>query len=95
MQFEWDPDKAAANIAKHKRVSFETAKKAFSDRNRVEGYQRRGGEDRWKMIGAAGDQILAIIYTEREVEGSDELVIRIISARKAEKDERKTYQKQR
>jgi hypothetical protein len=95
LQFEWDPAKAASNIAKHERISFETAKKAFSVRNRVERPQRRGGEDRWKMIGAAGDQLLAIIYAERDVEGSDELVVRIISARKATKNERKTYQKQR
>jgi uncharacterized protein len=90
MQFEWDPAKAASNIAKHG-VSFETAKKAISDGNRVERYQRQGGEDRWKMIGAAGDQLLAVIYTERDDEESDELVIRIISARKATKRERKTY----
>ncbi len=94
MQFEWDPDKAASNIEKHG-VSFETAKKAFSDRNRVERFQRQGGEDRWKMIGAAGDLLLAVIYTERDVEGSDELVIRIISVRKATKRERETYKTQR
>ena len=95
MQFKWDLDKAAKNLAKHEGISFETAKKAFSDRNRVERPQHREGEDRWKMIGAVGDQLLAIIYAEREVEGSDELVVRIISAWKATKNERKTYRKQR
>ncbi|MEO8185538.1 MAG: BrnT family toxin [Deltaproteobacteria bacterium] len=94
MQFEWDPDKAAANLAKHE-ISFQTAQKAFSDRGRVERFQRRSGEDRWKVIGAVGDQLLAVIYAEVEVEGSDELVIRIISARKATKLERKTYRTQR
>ena len=95
MQFKWDLDKAAKNLAKHEGISFETAKKAFSDPNRVERPQHREGEDRWKMIGAVGDQLLAIIYAEREVEGSDELVVRIKSAWKATKNERKTYRKQR
>jgi uncharacterized protein len=95
MQFDWDPKKAASNIADHEGISFETARRAFSDPNRVERYQCRRGEDRWKMIGAAGDQLLAVIYMEREKQGSDELVIRIISARKATKRERKAYTSQR
>jgi uncharacterized protein len=94
MHFEWDPDKAASNLTKHK-VDFETAKKTFSDPSRIERYKGRGGEDRYFMIAAAGDQLLAVAYTERESEDSDPPIIRLISARKATKRERKTYKAQR
>ena len=46
MEFEWDEAKAARNLTKHQ-VSFNEAKLALADRNRVEFPQRRGGEDRW------------------------------------------------
>ena len=92
MQFEWDDAKAALNLAKHG-VDFETAKMAFSDPNRLERYRPQGREDRFFMIGAAGDLLLAIAYAEREAEGVTDSIIRIISARKADKDERKVYRR--
>jgi uncharacterized DUF497 family protein len=42
-EFEWDPSKAAANLAKHK-VSFEVAREAFNDPFSVawlESYEKR------------------------------------------------------
>lgn len=88
MEFEWDPVKAAANLGKHG-VSFEDAKRAFADPNRREFFKPQRGEDRFILIGESGDHLLAIAYVER---GAN---IRIISARKAAKDERKAYQRKR
>ena len=86
MEFEWDQAKAARNLTKHQ-VSFDEAKLAVSDGNRVEFPQRRGGEDRWIAVGASGAKLLAVIYTER---GSK---VRIISARRATPDEKKAYRR--
>ena len=51
MNFEWDPDKADANLRKHQ-VSFEDASRVFLDPNRIETFDSRDayGEDRWKTI---------------------------------------------
>lgn len=87
MKFEWDNRKAQANLAKHG-VSFDTAVKALDDPYRMESYQRRSGEDRWKAIAREGDRIYAIAYTEH----GD--TVRIISAREAEKHEKSTYRRQ-
>ena len=85
--FEWDPAKAAANIRKHG-VSFEQAALAFRDLFSVEWIDttREGyGEERVILLGTSQGQILAVVYTEREER------IRIISARRATKDEQDRY----
>jgi uncharacterized protein len=84
MEFEWDDAKAASNLAKHG-VSFEEAKRVFDDLYRLEFFKPEGGEDRFVVIGTSGAKLLAVIHTER---GSK---IRIISARKATRDEKKAY----
>ena len=90
-RFSWDDAKAATNIDKHE-ISFEEASKALDDINRVERWDREHSEpdeDRWKVIGHSGRQLLAVIYTERGPRKH------IISARKVETHERKSYQRQR
>lgn len=89
MDFEWDVDKAALNLRKH-RVSFEDAARVFLDPNRIETFDGRDadGEDRWKTVGLVESALLAVVYTVR---GEDGDVIRLISARKADAYERAQY----
>ena len=86
LDFEWDDDKAAANVRKHG-VSFEQAALAFRDLFAVEWLDMREGygEERIILVGTSQGQILAVVYTEREER------IRIISARRATKHEKATY----
>lgn len=90
MQFDWDPEKAAENAAKHG-ISFDQAIKAFDDPDALffddPGHSR--GEIREKLLGAADDTgVVLVVFTEREGD-----VIRIIGAREATKKERKLYAK--
>ena len=91
MQFEWDSGKAIINQQKHK-IDFETAARVFLDPNRVEQYDEGHAEeeDRWKVTGMVHPAILIVIYTERGENGE---IIRIISARKANEQERQAYYK--
>lgn len=89
MEFEWDADKAITNRQKHL-VSFEDAARIFLDPNRIEILDGREtyGEDRWKTVGLVEPALLAVVYTVRGKEGD---IIRLISARKADANERKQY----
>ncbi len=91
--FEWDDHKAAVNLSKHG-VRFDYAIYVFADTNRIERYQRRNGEDRWKVIGKIEDGVYVVVTHERHVADGEE-VTRIISARKATSDERRHYYKNR
>ena len=91
IQFEWDPDKAVANLRKHG-VSFETAIRAFADplalieQDRIE-----GGEQRWRTVGRVdGDLLLLVAHTAWEDDDTE--AIRIISARRAEPKDRRRYE---
>ncbi len=86
MDFEWDPQKAKANKAKHG-VDFELAREVFRDPERLIILDDRGvDEERWCSIGLASGRVLFVVFTER-----DDDVIRIISARKANKREERKY----
>ncbi len=87
--FEWDEDKAAANIRKHG-ISFETAGRVFQDDSLIEIFDSLHSDDENRML-AIGlvDEILSVVYTERH-----EQTIRLISARKATKKERSMYYEQ-
>jgi uncharacterized DUF497 family protein len=91
MDFEWDGDKAEANWRKH-RIEFELATQVFFDPNRIEKYDAShyDGEERWQTIGMAAPLVLMVVYTERGATGE---IVRLISARKANKYERETYRK--
>lgn len=91
IRFEWDPDKAAINLSKH-RVSFELATLVFHDTLAlVEQDRIEGGEQRWQTLGMVGGTLLLLVahtvWEEEDVE-----VIRIISARRAEPKERRRYE---
>ena len=88
--FEWDEQKEKINIKKHK-IDFSTAAHVFGDDRRIEKFDGKHSEneDRFKVIGAINGHLMVIVvsYTMR----NDDNVIRLISARKAEKEERYEY----
>lgn len=83
-KFDWDDNKNRSNQGKHK-ISFEDAIDIFNDEDRIHYKSERNGEQRFKTIGKAFQAIIVVIYTTRE------LVVRIISARRARKEERRAY----
>ena len=86
--FEWDTDKARKNIKIHG-VSFDQASTAFKDTLSLTIYDplHSDKKDRFILIGNSyKNRLLVIVHTEREDK------IRIISARKAIKNERRQYE---
>lgn len=88
--FEWDEAKAEANVRKHG-IRFEDAAKVFNDPNHYTVQDRfENGEYRWQTIGTvAGEQVLLVAHVFRYRDQVE--IIRLISARKATKLERKRY----
>jgi uncharacterized protein len=82
---------AAANLAKHG-ITFEMARDAFNDPHAVDRIDDREnyGEERCTITGMVESRLLFVVYTET-MDGDDE-VIRIISARKATRHEKRTYE---
>lgn len=94
IRFAWDPNKAASNRRKHG-VSFEDAARVFLDPLHLTHQDRiESGEYRWQTIGRIyGVAVLLVAHTvTEETEPESVEVIRIISARKATKAERKRYE---
>jgi uncharacterized protein len=90
IKFEWDPQKARANIAKHG-VSFEEAMTVFYDDYARQFFdeEHTTDEDRFIMLGVSNRlRILVVCHCER-ARGN---IIRIISARKATAQERTYYE---
>jgi uncharacterized DUF497 family protein len=91
--FEWDENKARANLEKHK-ISFEEARTIFADPFLLtfidEFHSDR--EERFISIGLSErNQVLLAVHLEREEQG-ETIVIRIVSCRKATTTERKHYE---
>ena len=85
MEIEWDNNKAAANLIKHK-IDFEDAKNIFLDPNCLEREDKRDyNETRIQVIGIVNQVVLLVVYTKRNGR------YRIISARRANKNERRLY----
>lgn len=88
--FEWDPKKSEANRRKHG-IDFERAREVFFDplaKRTFEGDEH--GEARWRTIGENRRRLFVVTHTTEE-EGETE-IIRIISARKATRTERRAYE---
>jgi hypothetical protein len=86
--FEWDPNKAKENVEIHG-VSFDEAGTAFRDTLSLTIYDplHSEEEDRFVLMGNSyKDRLLVVVHTVR---GNN---IRLISARKASKKERKQYE---
>ncbi|HEV2233341.1 MAG TPA: BrnT family toxin, partial [Terriglobia bacterium] len=83
-QFEWDENKAAANVRKHG-VSFELASTVFADPRllTVADLEHNEVEDRWFSIGwASNGAMLSVVYLWSESDRAT-TKIRLISARQA------------
>jgi uncharacterized protein len=88
MEFEWNPDKAAVNLRKHQ-VSFREATTVFDDLLSLTfpDPDHSIGESRYVIIGMSDlDQLLVVSHTDREDS------IRVISARVANRQERRFYE---
>lgn len=90
--FSWDPRKALSNLKKHG-VSFEEAESVFDDPWVLDWHDHEHSEDeqRRKCIGLSiAGKILVIAYAPRRSKDGSE-IIRIISARRASRQEREAY----
>lgn len=88
-RFEWDPEKARTNKHKHG-ISFEEAQGVFYDENArfMADPEHREDEERFLLLGmSANPRILVVCHCYRK---SDSL-IRLISARRATKNEQTLY----
>ena len=89
IRFEWDERKNRENRRRHK-VSFEEAQSVFLDENALRFFDpdHSQDEDRFLMLGMSFTlRVLVVCHCYRE----DDSVIRIISARKADKSEQSDY----
>ncbi|HVO26059.1 MAG TPA: BrnT family toxin [Candidatus Margulisiibacteriota bacterium] len=87
MKYEWDPAKAKTNLRKHG-VEFADAVTVFADPLAATRADDDPDEERFVTLGLdASGQLLVVVYTWR---GSD---IRIVSARKATRRERREYER--
>ena len=88
LAFEWDEPKNRSNRLKHG-VSFEDVTLLFAaDSQLIVDVDDRYdyGEDRWIGIGALGDLVVVVVFTEPDID-----IVRIISARKANQYEQEYY----
>jgi len=85
-KFIWDKKKYALNIKKH-HVPFERAEKVFDDPRRVLIFDEKHSifEERWITIGFSDVTLLTVVFTETDD------IIRLITARKADKYEEEDY----
>ncbi|MDG4885109.1 BrnT family toxin [Mesorhizobium sp. WSM4884] len=93
LQFEWDPEKARRNLAKHG-VAFDLAQKVFDDPLHLVVPDRfEDGEQRWHAIGMVGTRvILLVVHTYPNP--ADEERVRVVGARKATPHERRRYEQE-
>ena len=102
MRYEWDETKNLGNQRKHNGISFQLAALVFEDecclvyRDRIDS---KTEEQRWHALGVAriepeGRSVLLVVHAYRESEHGEE-IIRIISARKADKHDVRRYQEQK
>jgi uncharacterized protein len=89
--FEWDDQKAVANVRKHG-VSFEEAATVFADPDALDGpdVKHSDREHRFLRVGRSlTGRVIIVTYTLRG--SGDEEKVRIISARRASRKEKAAY----
>lgn len=89
IEFEWDGAKAGKNLEKHG-VSFDEARTVFYDEFAIQFYDEKNAEweDRFLLLGLSSEaRLLLVCHCER----GDGETIRIISARKATRNESRYY----
>jgi uncharacterized DUF497 family protein len=89
MTFEWDERKRIKNLAKHG-IDFVDVPEAFEDRSAIT-YRSAvsSGEERFLQIGRVDFRVIAVVFVRRG------MVLRIISAKRARRDERRRYEDQK
>jgi len=93
LKFEWDTKKDKSNSKKHG-VTFEEAKTVFFDEYAIQFFDpdHSEGEDRFILLGTSfKSKTIIVCHCFRE----NETLVRIISARKADKDEEQAYWSER
>jgi uncharacterized protein len=85
LEFGFDPDNSATNLAKHG-VDFTAAQAIWRDAHRVEVPARTMDEPRWMVIGQAGGQLSSSVITYRNEQ------VPIISVRRSQKGEVAMYE---
>jgi uncharacterized protein len=85
VEFEFDPAKSASNLEKHG-IDFTEIQALWDDPVRAEIPARTADEPRWLVIGKIADRHWSAVITYREER------VRIISARRARKEERALYE---
>ncbi len=89
LRFDWDPAKNAINLKKH-RISFDEASTVFLDENAllIDDPDHSDDEDRFILLGLSSSlRLLLVCHCYRAEDG----LIRIISARKADRLESQDY----
>lgn len=93
-RFEWDEPKATHNQAKHG-IRFSDAVTVLRDPHALTRYDEEHslGEDRWITLGVAQNGVpIVLVHTWTSID-EETVVIRVISARKATKRERESYER--
>ena len=93
MKYEWNEEKNRLNQQKHG-VSFEEAREVFDDALQISKLDKRFSyfEERWITIGATSKYKILVVANLFFTDDGEEIV-RIISARKANKIEREAYER--
>jgi hypothetical protein len=93
MKYEWDENKNKLNQQKHG-ISFEEAKEVFEDALQISRLDQRFNnfEERWITVGATSQHKVLVVANLFFTDDGEE-IIRIISARKANKQERISYER--
>jgi uncharacterized DUF497 family protein len=93
LRFRWDPAKAVANIGK-RRVTYAQAASVLQDPLAVTVFdaEHSGFEERWFTLGLARNGSLLAVSHTYLTEGPDAAEVRILSARRATRNERQQYE---
>jgi len=93
MKYEWNKEKNKQNLQKHG-ISFEEAKEVFDDALQISKLDKRFSyfEERWITIGSTTKYKVLVVANLFFTDDGEE-IIRIVSARKANKQERESYER--
>ena len=90
--FEWDTKKADINFRKHG-IRFLVAARVFDDPFALSHQDRfENGELRWQTLGQVDGHLLLLVAHTVQFSDEQEEIVRIISARRADRAERKRYE---
>ena len=91
-EFDWDPAKARANVAKHG-ISFEEAMAVFLDPLALSRPDPDSSQiqERWITMGLAAPGLTLVVHTHVEID-DNRIYIRVISARRPTGNERRQYE---